>query len=236
MEILFVRHGESTANRAHESGAEYDKQNIVLTEKGIEQAKATGKYIKKVYGKIDYIFHSPIYRCQQTSEIIAKNMGFSKELIPNELLLEFGETSIFDDMTHKKTIIESKKIDKEFVKIEQELHPFIRLKKFKPIIDERCNKYKYKPNLNDVVINYNYFLNQIKKEKYKRILVIGHLGTSQDMINILTGINSYNYFAFDDCIKVNNCSITCVLYQNDKFELVQIPNNTHLIKINEKYK
>ena len=86
MEILFVRHGESTANRAWMNNEEYDRKNIVLTEKGIEQAKVTGKYIKKVYGKIDYIFHSPIYRCQQTSEIIAKNMGFSKELIPNETL------------------------------------------------------------------------------------------------------------------------------------------------------
>jgi broad specificity phosphatase PhoE len=36
MEILFVRHGESTANRAFRNNEEYDRKNIVLTDKGIK--------------------------------------------------------------------------------------------------------------------------------------------------------------------------------------------------------
>jgi broad specificity phosphatase PhoE len=67
MEILFIRHGESTENIAMKNNKEYDTNNIVLTNKGIAQAKATAKYIKKVFGKIDCIYHSPVYRCQQTA-------------------------------------------------------------------------------------------------------------------------------------------------------------------------
>ena len=71
-----------------------------------------------------------IYRCQETAEIIAKNIDFTKELIPNKLLLEAGEVIDIDDMNHK----ESQKICNQMNKIyetnDKELNPFIRLEKY----------------------------------------------------------------------------------------------------------
>ena len=240
MEILFIRHGESTANRAYENKEEYDKENIVLTDKGVAQAKATGKYIKKVFGKIDCIIHSPIYRCQQTAEFIAKNIEFKKELLSNELLLEVGEKSLFDKMTFKQSTSEMQKIDKEYNgKVKQELNPFIRSKKDMEFSKKMMKKYKHDPSFDDINTNYNAFLNQIKKLKNscKRILVVGHYGTSMGMVNIITGVDIYNDIVFNSKIIATNCSITSVLYNdNNKFELIQCPNNNHLIKINEQYK
>ncbi len=70
MEIIFVRHGESVANVANEKGKSYDADNIHLTQKGIEQAKKTGEYINKVFGKMDIVIMSPMLRCAETTELI----------------------------------------------------------------------------------------------------------------------------------------------------------------------
>jgi broad specificity phosphatase PhoE len=63
--IIFVRHGQSTQNLALELDQEYDRDNIVLTRLGIKQAEKTGKYINEIYGKIDMIYLSPIKRCNK---------------------------------------------------------------------------------------------------------------------------------------------------------------------------
>ena len=39
--IIFVRHGESTENKAIKDGKSYDKNNIVITDKGKNQAIKT---------------------------------------------------------------------------------------------------------------------------------------------------------------------------------------------------
>ena len=57
MEIIFVRHGESTQNEAYKNNEEYDVNNIVLTKLGTKQANKTGKYLN-IYGKYDAIFSS----------------------------------------------------------------------------------------------------------------------------------------------------------------------------------
>jgi broad specificity phosphatase PhoE len=185
MEILFVRHGESTANRAWMNNEEYDRKNIVLTDKGIEQAQASGKYIKKVFGKIDCIYHSPIYRCKQTAEIIAKNMKFKKPLVPNELLLEVGEKSLLDDMSFAEIKKKSQLDNKEYIKNDKILNPFIKLEKRILINKKIEKKYQQKPTQEDVYNNYNIFLNQIKNEKNKRILVIGNFKLYQKISNFL---------------------------------------------------
>jgi broad specificity phosphatase PhoE len=237
MEILFVRHGESTQNKAINNNEEYDKHNIILTIKGRKQAQATGKYIAKVFGKIDAIYHSPIYRCQETAEIIAKNLDFTKELIPDKLLLEDAEKSDLNKLTTKEILKLYKKLDKKFDIITKELNPFDKLKKYTLAEKNIAKKYNYEPNLDEVFVNYNKFLDQIKKTKHKRIVVIGHSGTTNTMTKIITGIDIYNGFIFNNKnISTSNCSICCVLYDDNKFELVDFPNNEHLKKVNEKYK
>jgi broad specificity phosphatase PhoE len=235
MEILFIRHGESTENIAMKNNKEYDTNNIVLTNKGIAQAKATAKYIKKVFGKIDCIYHSPVYRCQQTAEIIAKNVNYIKELVPNELLMEYGYTSLFDNMAFTIKQKNIKKIDKRFNKILKDMNPFTKLNNISSTQEDLEKKYNFKPDTNDVIVNYTKFFEDINKNN-KRILVIGHGGTTNIMLTRILNMNQFNSIAFREIgVKVTNCSITSVLYNNDKFELVQFPNDKHLTKINEKY-
>jgi probable phosphoglycerate mutase len=67
--FIFVRHGESEANRDLRLG-EIDSK---LTEKGIEQAHVTGQVLKDK--GITIIACSKFVRAQQTAEIIAGELG-----------------------------------------------------------------------------------------------------------------------------------------------------------------
>jgi broad specificity phosphatase PhoE len=228
MQILFIRHAESTQNKANRENTDYDIHNIVLTDNGKKQASQTGKYINKVFGKIDCIYYSPIYRCQETVEIMIKYMNFDGKIISNELLLEREEHSkLTRDVRNK----EKQQIAKEYkkLKIDKELNPFIKLEKNIKFTNAIHKKYKYSPNIKEVYANYIIFLNQIKKLKYKRIVIVAHSKTIVDIINIICSMNIYNMCLFtnNELARIQNCSITCVSYTN-KFELVKAPEDKHL--------
>lgn len=69
MRILYVRHGESTANINGVAGV----SDAQLTEKGAEQAKITGQHLKNE--DVITICCSPFIRARQTAEIIAAELG-----------------------------------------------------------------------------------------------------------------------------------------------------------------
>jgi broad specificity phosphatase PhoE len=100
--IIFVRHGESTENKASTDNKSYDVNNIKLTELGEKQAMITGKYLYKVFGKFDKVYSSPATRCKETANmtlrvnlllrnnIIMEEINYKKKLDINELLVEVG--------------------------------------------------------------------------------------------------------------------------------------------------
>lgn len=67
--IIYVRHGESTANIAGLAGT----TDATLTPKGFKQAKVAGLNLKSQ--GIVTIACSPLIRARQTAEIIAKEIG-----------------------------------------------------------------------------------------------------------------------------------------------------------------
>lgn len=69
MRILFVRHGKSLAN----ASATIGEPNTPLAEEGLEQARVTGQDLKNQ--NVTKIICSPFIRAQQTSEIIAGELG-----------------------------------------------------------------------------------------------------------------------------------------------------------------
>ena len=69
MKFIFVRHGESQANRDKIIGT----PETLLTENGIEQARKTGNELKDK--GIKTIICSPFIRAQQTAETIAGELG-----------------------------------------------------------------------------------------------------------------------------------------------------------------
>ena len=68
--ILYVRHGESTANINGVAGV----SDAQLTEKGAEQAKITGQHLKNE--GVVTIACSPFIRARQTAEIIAQELNY----------------------------------------------------------------------------------------------------------------------------------------------------------------
>lgn len=67
--ILYIRHGESTANIAGMAGV----SSALLTDKGKEQAKATARHLRSE--NVITIACSPFVRARQTAEIIAGELG-----------------------------------------------------------------------------------------------------------------------------------------------------------------
>ncbi len=68
MKILYVRHGETTANVNGVAGT----TDAQLTKKGAEQAKITGQHLKQQ--SVTTICCSPFIRARQTAEIIAAEL------------------------------------------------------------------------------------------------------------------------------------------------------------------
>jgi len=82
-EIILIRHGQSTANA---SGVWQGQLDYPLSGEGRRQARHAGLTLS---GKtFDAIYASPLSRAFETAEIIAREAGFSGEIIPMENLTE----------------------------------------------------------------------------------------------------------------------------------------------------
>ena len=81
MKIFSARHGETQWNKQNKICGRTD---ILLTQKGKEQAKRLAEEVQK--HDIDIIISSPLKRAQQTSEIVSKVCGTS--IITDDRLIE----------------------------------------------------------------------------------------------------------------------------------------------------
>lgn len=62
--IYFIRHGQSIGNRDHVFLGHTD---LPLTDKGREQARLAGEYVKKIGLQIDAVYASPLSRAYETA-------------------------------------------------------------------------------------------------------------------------------------------------------------------------
>lgn len=240
MELIFIRHGESTENIAIQKGESYDVENIMLTQKGIKQAIATGSYLN-VFDNIDKIYTSPVTRCVETSQQIMKSLKSNPQYIDDDLLIEAGEYQ------HKNAGLsadEQNKIMKENIKLTElaekiisEKNPFIRLNIMKQLDDILVEYLKVRPSLDETVNRYKLFLNKMVseyKDGTKRVIVVCHGGTIEGMMYIITNISRNNHLIkimprdYEQKSLFPNCCIMCVLLYNNVFELVTPPNDKHL--------
>lgn len=77
MRIYFIRHGESVDDVENRYGGWAD---FPLTQKGIEQARETGKKLKNKEVTADIILTSPLARAKQTAEEISKTLNIPMEV------------------------------------------------------------------------------------------------------------------------------------------------------------
>ena len=69
--VYFIRHGESTANLHPEIISGRDPEAL-LTEKGTQQARETGKFLRREGIAPIHFYTSPLKRAQQTSKLITE--------------------------------------------------------------------------------------------------------------------------------------------------------------------
>lgn len=87
MEILLVRHGESTANTDRVLSNTGWKHG--LTEKGIEQARHAAERLIPFFGRPDRIYASGLRRAHETAAIIAESLTVEMRTMP-----ELAEVSV----------------------------------------------------------------------------------------------------------------------------------------------
>ncbi|MBD3354589.1 hypothetical protein GF361_01230 [Candidatus Woesearchaeota archaeon] len=82
IDIYLIRHGESEVNVQHRRASWHEKRICgtntwsELTEKGIDQSRTLGEYLKKCGPCFDRIYSSSTVRAQQTARYCLEEMGF----------------------------------------------------------------------------------------------------------------------------------------------------------------
>lgn len=95
MNIILIRHAESTSDIEDRYGGDYDDS---LTLKGKTQAKNLGKELKTK--KIQVIFHSPLKRAKQTAKIA--NQEIKVKLIEINSLKERNNYGVLTGLTKEE--------------------------------------------------------------------------------------------------------------------------------------
>src|ERR687883_411745 len=82
-EMILIRHGQSTANA---SGVWQGQLDFPLSKWGRLEAAHTGRALKGT--SISGVYASPLSRAFETAEIVAREAGFSGEIVPMPDLME----------------------------------------------------------------------------------------------------------------------------------------------------
>ena len=159
MKLILVRHGETEENLNH---LIQGKDEGRLTQKGIDQAKKTGKELKEKY-KIDMIFCSPLKRCVDTLENILSEDPIEGPIFMSKLIEErdFGEYTGMESV-----LVDWDELDK----------------------NNKINEEMGVESLIDLEKRVNLFLEDLKLEDNgSTILVLSHNGPIKIMISKITG-------------------------------------------------
>lgn len=229
-EIYILRHGESEANKENIiQGNEYDTD---LTALGREQAKKTGKYLKKYRIKnnnFDAIYSSPLKRTAKTAQIISDIIGFNEDIIYDDRLVERSKGRLSG---MPKTNPEIKKLyakfDRLYIANEDPIENYNAHYRNK-IYHKVSKKYNIngESNLESEKRAEN-FLEDIIASNHSKILIVSHNGFLSGMIRVM--INT-TYAPF---INKGNCWLAYLTYGNTdniskhRFRLESPPNRHHL--------
>ncbi len=235
-EIYFIRHGETEWNVLGKTqGQEAD---IPLNENGKEQSRKTGKYLKKYRIQdmpFDEIICSPMKRCKETAELIAKEIGFDKDIIYDDNIIE-KKSGNLSGLTDKDEPLKS-----FFEYIEKESYREDPIEKYKlnghleddklfnDVIKKLDKETGYKITgvelKEEIITRVDKFIKSLEKNKSNKILVISHSG----FIGVLLEhIFRLNILPVGDMSNGKNCSICYCTYQDNIFTMISPQNTEHL--------
>ena len=223
-EIYFIRHGQTNENSLGIwQGSEIDSD---LNELGRQQAKKSGKYLKKYRIKdknFDCIISSPMKRAIETAEIIGKELKITKKIEIFDELIELGRGKMSglskDDKYRQKIEKEIEKKQKKIGDPIEYIYEFDMDKylngKFNIGIESESNISKRSKKIIDF----------IESKKCKKILVVSHAGI---IMNTIKSIFNLNYTPIGNLSNGKNCWISYIQNDGGIYRLVSPPDSTHL--------
>ena len=201
MNLYLVRHGETEWNRLKKFQGQL---NSDLTDIGIEQAKALGKYLEKENIDFDFVYSSPQERAYNTAKLIKEDF----QIITDSRLMEmaFGKWEGMDVELIKEESAEN-------------FHNFFN----------SSDKYDHRPHeaesFESLEARIRLFLDEIKeKYKGKNVLVVSHGVTLKVFVKI---IKNQNLKEFSESGGIFNTSLSLISY-NKKWDIKYLSKLDHL--------
>lgn len=201
MNVYLVRHGETEWNRLKKFQGQL---NSDLTDIGIEQAKALGKYLEKENIDFDFVYSSPQERAYNTAKLIKEDF----QIITDSRLMEmaFGKWEGMDVELIKEESAEN-------------FHNFFN----------SSDKYDHRPHeaesFESLEARIRLFLDEIKeKYKGKNVLVVSHGVTLKVFVKI---IKNQNLKEFSESGGIFNTSLSLISYDK-KWDIKYLSKLDHL--------
>jgi broad specificity phosphatase PhoE len=199
--LWLVRHGESTANIVrHNAESEklptidFDERepDVPLSEAGIKQSIALGRWFKFQQEKPGVIYASPYLRASETARIIAENAKLANIKTFYDERLRERELGIFDRLTRLGAM---EKYPEECAKREE------------------LGKFYYRPlggeNWCDVALRVRSFWRDLcERNENEKVLIVTHEVVIRVFRYILENLTEAEILAIDRACDVENCAVT----------------------------
>ena len=203
MEIYFVRHGQTIWNVEKRFQGLSDSP---LTELGITQAKLLGEKLKDI--KFDKFYSTSLKRANDTANYIKGNRKQEVEIFDDFVEISMGDMEGIQQEEFKKLYPEQVK---NFFFNQLEYNPSSFKGESFLEVRERVAKGLAK------FIKLN--------QDYERVLVVSHGATLKTLLHYISG---KDISTLSDEAIPKNTSYTIVKYQNEKFEIIDFSNTSHL--------
>ena len=203
MEIYFVRHGQTIWNVEKRFQGLSDSP---LTELGITQAKLLGEKLKNI--KFDKFYSTSLKRANDTANYIKGNREQEVEIFNDFVEISMGDMEGIQQEEFKKLYPEQVK---NFFFNQLEYDPSSFGGESFLEVRERVAKGL------DKFIDLN--------KDYERVLVVSHGATLKTLLHYISG---KDISTLSDEVIPKNTSYTIVKYENEKFEITDFSNVSHL--------
>jgi broad specificity phosphatase PhoE len=111
--LLLLRHGQIKANR---QGRWHGSTDSPLTWRGRREARRTARHIQASQPPVCAIYTSPLARCRDTADIIARRLGLPASIHPDlrEYAIGEWEDTPFSDLAARHQFVELATADHDF--------------------------------------------------------------------------------------------------------------------------
>lgn len=161
MQILFIRHGESSANLAHIfSNRQADHP---LTEKGCLQVRSLSETLELL--KVDILYSSPVPRAIQSAQIISEALGVP--YLVTDALREF-DVGILEGQSDEESWIQFSELHQKWLRQE--------------LLNEKIPGGESYIEIRDRFVPFIQYLTETFKNSKKVIALVSHGGIYQIML------------------------------------------------------